>query len=151
MALQEQYEHYYKIDADNTYVENNVLTIKYIVYLNGNERLKEKEVIPLYENAKKELTALLETADDTNIQDYYNLYSSLYYSLYEKTNLDFKDYALPVMKKYNLFLELIPYIENPIKIVHSIELKEYDYVKENPTLTDFYNVLKTRIGKNIDV
>ncbi len=151
MALKEQFNHYYRIDPSTVKVDDSVLKIGFIVYPNEDERLKEKQMLPLYEKAKEELRVLLENANESNIQDLHNLNSSLYYSLYADTNDDFKEYALNVMKKYNYFSDLIPFINNPVKILYKAEINEYNYNKENPTLEDAYNILKTRIGNNMDV
>jgi len=172
MALQEFDEQYYKIDYNKCFIDNNnVLHISFLVYKNAFEREKEKDVLKIYQQIKsilkKKIQQLEQVVDiqilemqqnqsieETNeikeLQNLTDLDTLLLETLYKKTN-EHKEYILSIIEKYDEFLEIKSYIQNPIDIIYKGKIIQQNYEKQNPTLEDLYNLLKTRIGKNIDI
>lgn len=147
MALKEHFNHYYKIDIDNTVTINNTLIISFIVYRDQEERLKEKDALNLYNKIYPTLT--LELIPDE--QELYNIQQALLPSLYKDLNEDTKKYIVHAINKYDILKEFKTFIENPINIVYKGEIVEYNYTNNSFTLEDAYNILKQRIGKNTDI
>lgn len=155
MALKELERYYYRIDKDKSYVDNGTLKIAFIVYPTAEDREREKAMLPILEIVINSMKKILEdNIDNTEQSDYlqaiYDLYDILPHAVYNKHNEAYKTFVTENLTKYNIYSSILPYVENPINRVHEASIYVQDYTNTSPTLEEMYNILKKRIGNNVD-